>query len=99
MKTFKITINPKVGEIEIAVKNGRKFTDAIISGYYSVFNVNMNEADTIKMKKFAVKFADDKNSNGGSWYAHCNGYNMDMIINYRGEMSINTYGHYRRHYK
>ena len=96
MKTFIININSKLKDIEITVKNGAKFTRDIIKGKYSTFKVEVNEADLKRIKKYAVKYGNDNNSCRGSWYAHCNGYSMDLVVNYLGEVSINTYAEYRK---
>jgi hypothetical protein len=91
MKTFTIDINTELKNIEITVKNGRLFTDSMIQGAYKTFSVSVNEEDLNRIKKYAVKNANDKSSNRGIWYAHCNGYSMDLFVNYAGEVRINTY--------
>lgn len=47
--------------------------------------------DLERVKKFAVKYGNDNSYNRGKWYAHCDGYAMDLLINYKGYASINTY--------
>lgn len=94
MKTFTININSKLTNIEITVKNGRKFSEAAIGGRFERFDVKVSPEDLLRIKKYAVKKADDKSSNRGHWYAHCNGHSMDLMVNYQGDISINTYRHY-----
>lgn len=96
MKTFTININSKLENIEITVKNGRKFSEAAIQGNYEIFFVKVSDSDLAKIKKYAVKHADDKSSNKGNWYAHCNGYSMDLFVNSKGDVTINTYRAYGR---
>ena len=96
MKKFTININLELTDIEIIVKNGRKFTDAIIKGEYELFEITVSELDQNRIKKYAIKNGNDNNSNRGSWYAHCNGYSMDLFINYAGRISINTYAEFRK---
>jgi hypothetical protein len=96
MKTFTIDIHPKLKDVTFSVKNGKKFTENLIAGNYKQFNIAIDESDIKRVKQFAVKYADDKSSNKGHWYAHCNGYAMDLIVNYNGEASINTYRPYGR---
>lgn len=94
MKTFTININPKLEAVTFTVKNGRKFTEALLSGKYLTFNIEVAPEDLSRVKKFAVKYGNDKQSNRGHWYAHCNGYAMDLIVHYNGKVSINTYRPY-----
>lgn len=94
MKTFNININSKLQDIEITVKNGRAFTDASIRGEYKNFKVLVNEDDLARIKKYAVKYANDRSSNRGNWYCHCNGYSMDLFVDYKGTVMINTYRDY-----
>jgi len=91
MKTFKININSKLQNIEVTVQNGRKFTDACILGEYESFDVLVDNHDLKKIKKWAVKNANDKSSNFGKWYAHCIGYSMGLFVNHQGDIRINTY--------
>jgi hypothetical protein len=94
MKNFIININSKLKNIKITVKNGKAFSEAAIKGEYKRFTVSVNEYDLKEIKKYAVKNANDKSSNKGKWYAHCNGYSMDLIVDYKGWVSINTYRDY-----
>lgn len=94
MKSFTININSQLTDVTITVKNGRAFADAAIKGAYKNFNVEVDEYDLDRIKKYAVKHANDKSSNRGNWYAHCNGYSMDLIVHYNGRVSINTYRDY-----
>lgn len=94
MKTFVIDINPKLENIEMTVKNGALFTRCVLKGKYKTFNVTTNSFDLKRIKQFAVKFGNDNNSNKGHWYAHCNGFAMDLMVNYKGDITINTYRPY-----
>lgn len=97
MKTFKIDIHPELKDVEITVKNGAKFLRDITSGDYATHYFETNEYDADRIKKFAVKFGDDNNSCRGDWYAHCNGYAMDLMVTNAGKkMCINTYRPYGR---
>ena len=52
-------------------------------------------SDAQRIKDFAIKNGDDKSSNNGKWWAHCNGYAMDLNVTEAGKkMSINTYRPY-----
>ncbi len=99
MKNLTITINEELRDINITVANGRKFTDAFLSGEYHKFNISVNNADLERIKKYAVKNADDKSSNKGNWYAHCNGFSMGLMVTAQNEVTINTYVTYRRESK
>jgi hypothetical protein len=94
MKTFKIDIHPTLKNVEVTVKNGAEFTRALISGEYSNFQFTTNENDSKRIKKFAIKSGNDNCSNKGKWYAHCNGYAMDLLVHYNDSFSINTYRPY-----
>lgn len=96
MKTFTININPSLTNVVITVKNGRAFSEAAIQGIYSNFKVLVNDEDLKRIKKYAVKNANDKSSNRGHWYAHCNGFSMDLMVDYAGNVQINTYRSYGR---
>lgn len=100
MKSFTINIATGLEGVEVIVKNGRKFQEAIIAGAYKTFEFTTNEEDAERLKKFAVKKGDDKNSNRGNWYAHCNGYAMDLFVGNAGKtFSLNTYRNFGRNSK
>jgi len=95
MKTYTINIHPQLQSIEVTVRNGALFQRSIIEGSYRSFNFTTNPEDAEKIKSFAVKFGNDKSSNKGNWYAHCNGYAMDLTVTQKGNsFSINTYRPY-----
>ena len=95
MKTYTIDIHPNLKDVTIEVKNGAKFERAIIKGEYEYFDVKIPcELELKRIKKFAIKHADDYCSCKGRWFAHCNGFAMDLFINYKGEVRINTYRPY-----
>lgn len=96
MKTLKINIHPELKEVEITVKNGRAFSEAAIKGDYKTFSFTTNENDAARIKAFAVKYGNDNNSNKGHWYAHCNGYAMNLVANYDNQFSLNTFRVYGR---
>ena len=97
MKTFKIDIHPHLCDVEITVKNGRLFSDYLIAGKFGTFYVEVAPQDVSRVKKFAVKYGDDKSSCRGNWYAHCNGWAMDLCITCAGKhISINTARYYGR---
>lgn len=96
MKTYTVNINSKLENVTLTVKNGRIFREAIIKGEYRNFSVSVNETDLKRIKKYAVKHADDKSSNKGAWYAHCNAFSMDLMVDFAGNVSINTYRAYGR---
>lgn len=80
MKTFFVNINPHLG-VYINVKNGKKFSEAMIEGSYRTFEFEPYSEDYAKqIRSFAVKNADDKGVYSKCWHAHCNGYNMDLCV-------------------
>lgn len=93
MKTFTIDIHPELTNVTFTVKNGRKFSDSLIAGSYDNFYITpATEEDAKRISAFAVKHADDKSSNRGNWYAHCNGFAMDLTVTHAGtEFMINTW--------
>ena len=57
-----------------------------------------NEEDAKRIKQFAVKKGNDKATCRGNWYAHCNGYAMDLCVTNAGKnFSINTYRPYGKY--
>ena len=95
MKTYTINIHPELRSVTFSVKNGRKFEESLIKGEWGKFEINVVPEDMGRVKKFAVKFGDDKSSNGGAWYAHCNGFAMDLLVTSGGQyVIINTYRPY-----
>lgn len=97
MKTFTINITSKLASVEVIVKNGRKFQEAIIQGTYGTFEFTTNEEDAKRIKQFAVKNSNNRATNRGNWYAQCNGYAMDLLVTNGGKsFSINTYRAYGR---
>lgn len=95
MKSYTINIASGLENVGITVKNGRKFEQAAISGKYATFYIEVAEKDIDRVKQYAVKHGDDKSSNRGNWYAHCNGFAMDLCVTNRGKyISINTFRGY-----
>jgi ribosomal protein L31 len=95
MKTYTINIHPELREVTFTVKNGKKFEAALMRGSFDHFEIKVDPKDIDRVKKFAVKFGDDKSSCRGSWYAHCNGYAMDLCVTSAGQyVYINTYRPY-----
>jgi len=98
MKTFIIDIHPNLENVEITVKNGANFTRKLIKGKYNNFYFTTNDYDLKRIKQFAVKKGNDKSSNRGNWYAHCNGFAMDLCVMNKGKnLSINTYRPYGKY--
>ena len=97
MKTYTIDIAPHLENVEITVKNGRLFEHCAITGTYKTFYIDVAEKDLKRVKQYAIKHGNDKSSCRGSWYAHCNGYAMDLCVTNAGKyISINTYRPYGR---
>lgn len=100
MKTLTIDIHPQLKGVEITVKNGRRFSESLIRGEYENFLIEVSDKDIARVKHFAVHMGDDKSSCKGNWYAHCNGYAMDLCVTNKGRyIYINTYRPYGRAYK
>ena len=97
MKTFTIDIHPELQKVTFTVTNGKKFEESLASGDYRVFYINVCESDIKRVKQFAVRKGNDKSSCHGNWYAHCNGYAMDLCVTCAGKhISLNTYKSYNR---
>jgi len=94
MKTLTINIDPKLKNINFSVDNGAAFLRSLILGELKSFTVVISNEDIIRVKKFAIKYGNDKSSNKGHWYAHCNGYSMDLQVDYNNRVIINTYRPY-----
>jgi hypothetical protein len=97
MKTYTIDIHPYLEGVKFTVKNGKKFEESLIRGEYKEFRIEVCDEDIKRVKQFAVKCGDDKASCHGNWYAHCNGYAMDLYVTCAGKyISINTWRPYGR---
>lgn len=97
MKNVTINIHPELKNVTFSVKNGKAFTAALVAGEYKTFEIFANGEDLARIKKFAVKHGDDKSSCHGAWYAHCNGYAMDLCVTMAGKhVTLNTYRPYGR---
>jgi hypothetical protein len=95
MKSFNLDIHPELKNVTITVKNGRKFSESLIKGQYANFEITVDEEDLNRVKDFAVKKGNDNDINKGNWYAHCNGYAMDLCVMNKGQnITINTYRPY-----
>lgn len=93
MKTF--NIYPLGHEFPITVTgNYAEYIRNLNSGNYKRFTFDIVEIDSY-IKKKIIRVSNDRNSNRGRWYAHCSGYNMDLILSYNGKIEINTYHDYR----
>jgi len=90
MKTFKISFCRELRDVEVSVSNYSSFIRCMLDGNSAVFNLKVSDDDLPRLKKFLVKYADDKSSNHGRWYAHCNTYLWDCIIYYNGNFQVNT---------
>lgn len=95
MKTYTIDIAPELKKVTFKVKKGWLFEKCAIIGEWKHFYIEVDEKDIDRVKKFAVKYGNDKSSCHGNWYAHCNGYAMDLCVTSAGKyISINTYRPY-----
>lgn len=94
MKTFTIDIAPQLKDVTFTVNNGAEFERCLIKGNYRTFQIKVCDTDIQRVRQYAVKHGNDNNSNRGRWYAHCNGYSMDLIVNYSNFVQINTYRPY-----
>lgn len=100
MKHYTIDIHPSLKNVGFLVKNGAAFERAIIEGDYKRFVIIPDACDVKRIKAFAVRFGDDKSSNRGNWYAHCNGFAMDLLVTNAGKnYEINTYRPYGKSVK
>ena len=97
MKSITLNIHPELNDVTVTVRNGKAFTDALISGEYKTFIITAEGEDLERIKRFAVKHGNDKSSCHGTWYAHCNGYAMDLCVTQAGNyITLNTYRPYGR---
>lgn len=95
MKTYNIDIHPQLKSVTFSVKSGRKFEQSLIKGSYRRFKIDVTDKDKKRVRQFAVKNGNDNSSNRGNWYAHCNGYAMDLMVTNAGKVFfINTYRPY-----
>ena len=101
MKTIKLTIHKDLQDLELTFNNGASFMRSFMSGEYRLFNFTPSDYDGEKIKNWLVKNSNDKHSNKGNWYAHCNGYAMGLMvskINGKFIYQLNTYRHYSKGY-
>lgn len=92
MKTFTINIHPSLKNVTFSVQNGRKFVDDLVSGRAANHLITPDVESLERIKRVAIKYGNDYSSNRGNWYAHCNGYAMDLCVSNKGaEVTINTY--------
>lgn len=96
MRTFNINISPQLENIEVRVKNGKKFAENLIKGEFYKVTFTPNEVDFKRIKSYLIKNADDFNYKD-DWYLHCNMYNMDICLSKSGICSINTYRPFGNH--
>ena len=105
MKTIEIFY--KYGEsIEVEIPRKKKgevpFMDTFVRGDYHFWRVRVVKG-LDDFVDHVIKNADDYKSNGGKWYAHCNGYCMDAIVDYNsketGIVSLNSYFNYRKTFR
>lgn len=95
MKSFRIDIHPELRDVEVIVKNGEQFSRHLIKGDNYPVEFQTNEFDLNRIKKFAVRYGNDKSSNRGYWYANCREYAMNLSVYGAGKyLSINTFRPY-----
>jgi hypothetical protein len=80
-------------------KNGVSFLESLAGGFYGYYDVRVvNGLD--EFIRYVIKHANDKSSNRGKWYVHCNGFCLGVFFNYTvrqsGFIRLNTYYNYRR---
>lgn len=93
MKKFSIYPIDETHEITV-MGNHSAYIDALNKGIYKFFTfeiVSMSQ----HTRKYLLNNADDKSSNMGCWYTHCNGFNMDIVWHHTGVVTVNTYREYR----
>lgn len=101
MKIFEINLGKDIHMTCGQIKRGqvKHFQEALLAGDYNNFEFELVDGDTSEY----IKVADDKSSNRGRWYAHCNGYMFDSVIRKSGDgkryIQINTWSGYRREVK
>lgn len=102
MKTFQINLGQDINVVCGQIKRGQiaRFNESLYSGDYHNFEFELLNGDTKKL----IEVANDRSSNKGNWYAHCNGYMFDCIVRksgYDGKLyiQINTWSGYRREKK
>lgn len=92
MKTF--NIYPLGKDYPILVKgNYSAYMRSLEKGEFKTFYFETVENP---YKKLIIRASNDRSSNEGQWFAHCNGYNMNIVLNKSGLISINTYADYRK---
>ena len=92
MKNF--YIYPLGKDFPILVKgNYSAFIRSLEKGEYQTFRFEI--AENIYFKKMIIHSANDRSSNRGKWFAHCNGYNMNLVLYYNNIISVNTCAYYR----
>ena len=88
-------------EVEIPRKkrNQVSFKDAFVRGDYINWKVKVVKG-LDKFVSHVIKKSNDYNSNGGKWYAHCNGFCLDAIVDYDSKetavVKINSFYGYRK---
>ncbi len=97
MKTLSINIHPELKDVTVTVKNGKLFQECLNNGIGRTFIIDVADKDIKRVKQFAIRKGNDKSSCFGNWYAHCNGYAMDLCITNRGKyITINTWKGYNK---
>lgn len=89
-------------EVPRKKRHNNSLTESLISGKYDVFNVRVVKG-LEEFVQHVVKIANDKSSNKGRWYAHCNGYCLDAVVTFEskktGMVQLNTYYNSRKSIK
>lgn len=101
MKTFEINLGNDIVMVCGQTKRGqvKRFNEALLAGDYKNFEFELVDGDTSKY----IKVANDRSSNRGHWYAHCNGYMFDSVIRKSADgkryIQINAWSGFRKERK
>ena len=103
MKKSTFDIYPAEGVIITVRGNRSAYLRDLQEGKFAYHHfevVSITQADSIAL----CRRANDRGVYGGSWHAHCNGYNMDIVYScvrpgYTKSVCVNTWANYRRYTK
>lgn len=101
MKTIEINLGKDIMMVCGQIKRGqiKHFNECLLAGDYKNFEFELVDGATSKF----IQIANDKSSNRGRWYAHCNGYMFDSVIRKSSDgkryIQINTWSGFRKESK